>query len=266
VLGALDLLRPQVFESEQLLEILQEYFELLSNHTTYNKQYVSLVGKFVDFLCHYVVACSDTALITKHTKLLLETQLVYQDIKKIRFLVDMVSDRNANIHTLTSPQPPPLAREQVDALRVQMDIDETDNTDIISGNFRPTFVSALEVLVEVDKTSLRYPTVLLYFCDDFLRLLWCRDVSVRQLAYKLLHRYVQNQPQDADRVLLIYLKTLDSNDPGVVRSAIEHAPDLFHFAIDQSEYFLQRLFVQGGKSAGNELRKIIQSFLSFRIR
>ena len=71
VLGALDLLRPQVFESEQLLEILQEYFELLSNHTTYHKQYVSLVGKFVDFLCHYVVACSDTALVTKHTKLLL---------------------------------------------------------------------------------------------------------------------------------------------------------------------------------------------------
>jgi hypothetical protein len=65
------MLRPQVFEeTEPLNEILQAYFELLSTHPGYNKHYVVLIGKFVDFLCHYALECSDVDLITKHTKLL----------------------------------------------------------------------------------------------------------------------------------------------------------------------------------------------------
>eukprot|EP00026_Physarum_polycephalum_P001658 Phypoly_transcript_01660.p1 GENE.Phypoly_transcript_01660~~Phypoly_transcript_01660.p1 ORF type:complete len:1059 (+),score=226.04 Phypoly_transcript_01660:1-3177(+) len=253
VLGILDILRPTVFESPALPGILTTYFELLGPNQKQNKQLMGLIGKFVDFLCHFALECEDVDVISRHSHQLKNTLQVYPDLKKIGFLLEILVNRYTHIGAHTANT---LSQQEVDEVREKLDFPEDVTHEV-------PVTRVVNTLQDLDKLSLRSPPALRYFVHSFMKLLWSKDANVRPLAYKLVIRYISHNPRDATWVISEYLQVLSSPDFLVAKQALEYAPEFYQFSLDQSEYFIQRLFAAGGKAAVPHLRKIITSSLKF---
>jgi len=229
------------------------YFELLGPNQKQNKQLMGLIGKFVDFLCHFALECENVDVISRNAHLLRNTLQLYPDIKKIMFLLEILANRFTHLGSHTAHS---LSQQEVDIVREKLDFPEDQPHDA-------PITQVVDTLQDLDKISLRSPPVLRYFAHSFMQLLWSRDATIRQISYKLVIRYISHNPRDASWVIGEYLKVLSSPDINVSKTALDHAPEFYYFSLDQSEYFLQRVFAVGGKSGLPYLKKIIQSSLKF---
>lgn len=67
ILGILDVLRPQVFKNITFNEeIIPNYLIFLANIHTFNKSFLTLIGKLMDFLSFYIIELNDKSSILQH--------------------------------------------------------------------------------------------------------------------------------------------------------------------------------------------------------
>lgn len=221
--------------------ILRVYYNLLSSLKVHNKHFTALVGKLVDFLCHYAAATHSADipsklfqyilifLITDHDR---DLSHVFPDIKKIHLLLEIQSRGIASSLDSAGLESLPRSHKEIISARLQTSPREHGSAAIV-----------LETLQDIDKSSLRSPSILTYFMDDLLQLLNSPLLDVRILVHQLLLRLLHHFPryyiryirftlhfrESSNRVIKGYLASLRSTEHGIRRTALDVAPDFFHY-------------------------------------
>lgn len=258
VLGVLNTLRPAVFQSSALKSILQTYFDFLATIQSPKKEISSFVGNLVDFLCHWVLYVNNNSnsantdalnLLLQHKSLLLNIAGFFPKKQKKFDLLFAILDQKLQQAEVS---PSPLSDEDLQKVRSLLRSAVND----------PGKVDALKsVFAELDKATLRVPSLLGTIYEDVLPYLAHKDYLLRQVTFQLALRYADYTPATATRVVNAYLLCLDSDNEDIKRQALQFAADFFPFA-DDKEVFLLQLF-KLGRMAATELKKILHDIVNF---
>ncbi|XP_053512969.1 integrator complex subunit 1 isoform X2 [Artibeus jamaicensis] len=254
VLGVLELLQPQVFQSEHqgaLWDCLLSFIRLLLNYRKSSRHLAPFLSKFVQFTHTYITRspAAAVAFLQKHSDALHDLSFDSSDLVMLKSL----------LAGLSLP-----SRDG----RVDQGLDEEDESSagslpLVSASlFTPlttaevapymkrlsrgqTVEDLLEVLSDIDELSRRRPEVLGFFSTNLQRLMSSEEESCRNLAFSLALRSIQNDPSIAADFLPTFMYCLGSRDFEVVQTALRSLPEYTLLCQEHAAVLLHRAFLVG---------------------
>uniref|UniRef100_UPI00358F5153 integrator complex subunit 1-like n=1 Tax=Myxine glutinosa TaxID=7769 RepID=UPI00358F5153 len=108
-----------------------------------------------------------------------------------------------------------------------------------------TIEDILEVLNEIEDISRQREDVIVFFLQELQDLLGHGDDACREMAYGLTFRAIRHEPRRATDCLASYIHCLQSNDFGVVHTALHNLPELTVLCQEHATLLLQKAFLAG---------------------
>ncbi|XP_054429276.1 integrator complex subunit 1 [Pteronotus mesoamericanus] len=256
VLGVLELLQPQVFQSEHqvaLWDCLLSFVRLLLNYRKSSRHLAPFLSKFVQF-AHKYVACSPqaaAAFLQKHADALHDLSFDSSDLVMLKSLLAGLSlpsrDGRAD-HGLDEEGEDESSAGSLPLVSVSL------FTPLTAAEMAPymkrlsrgqTVEDLLEVLSDIDEMSRRRPEVLDFFSTNLQRLMSSEEESCRSLAFSLALRSIQNNPSTAADFLPTFMYCLGSRDFEVVQTALRNLPEYTLLCQEHAAVLLHRAFLVG---------------------
>ena len=209
VLGILDALRPSIFDSSDLEEVLNNCFALLESTDSFHKPLLFLISKLADFLAQYI-SLYPGALSTR-LSLLTKIAELYPEVKKLGLVCEMLKQP----HMVPVEQTAVISSLEISATRAKL------------AGAENVVTAALQ---ELDKSSLRTATLLRHFVTDLSALTMHHLQTIREISHKLLLRHIQQSSQDESALVSVVLACLRHPNPEVVSSALSFVVEYFQFA------------------------------------
>ncbi|XP_042293672.1 integrator complex subunit 1 isoform X1 [Sceloporus undulatus] len=256
VLGILELLQSQVFQSEHqgaLWDCLLSFIGLLQSYRKSSRHLATFISKFVQFIHKYITSNAQAAVsfLQKHSDLLHDLSSDNSDLAMLKSLLaglslpskNGMSDRGAeddkedetgagslplvNISLFTPLTPAEMSPYMKRLARGQ------------------TVEDILEVLSDIDEMSRRRPEILAFFSTHLQRLMSSPEETCRNLAFSLALRSIQNNPSIAADFLPTFMYCLGSRDFEVVQTALRNLPEYTLLCQEHAAVLLQRAFLVG---------------------
>ncbi|KAM5301255.1 integrator complex subunit 1 isoform 2-T2 [Glossophaga mutica] len=256
VLGVLELLQPQVFQSEHqgaLWDCLLSFVRLLLNYRKSSRHLAPFLSKFVQFT-HTYITCSPAAAVAflqKHSDALHDLSFDSSDLVMLKSLLAGLSlpsrDGRAD-HGLDEEGEDESSAGSLPLVSVSL------FTPLTAAEMAPymkrlsrgqTVEDLLEVLSDVDEMSRRRPEVLGFFSTNLQRLMSSEEESCRSLAFSLALRSIQNDPSIAADFLPTFMYCLGSRDFEVVQTALRSLPEYTLLCQEHAAVLLHRAFLVG---------------------
>uniref|UniRef100_A0A8B9YS01 Integrator complex subunit 1 n=2 Tax=Bos mutus grunniens TaxID=30521 RepID=A0A8B9YS01_BOSMU len=256
VLGVLELLQPQVFQSEHqgaLWDCLLSFVRLLRNYRKSSRHLVPFASKFVRFT-HKYISCSPAAAVAflqKHLNVLHDLSLDSSDLVMLKSLLaglslpsrdggaDRALDEEGEDESSAGSLPlvsvcifAPLTAAEMAPYMKRLSRGQTVE-------------DLLEVLSDVDEMSRRRPEILGFFSTSLQRLMSSAEESCRSLAFSLALRSIQNNPGIAADFLPTFMYCLGSRDFEVVQTALRNLPEYTLLCQEHAAVLLHRAFLVG---------------------
>ncbi|XP_044792301.1 integrator complex subunit 1 isoform X2 [Bubalus bubalis] len=256
VLGVLELLQPQVFQSEHqgaLWDCLLSFVRLLRNYRKSSRHLVPFASKFVRFT-HKYISCSPAAAVAflqKHLNVLHDLSLDSSDLVMLKSLLaglslpsrdggpDRALDEEGEDESSAGSLPlvsvyifAPLTAAEMAPYMKRLSRGQTVE-------------DLLEVLSDVDEMSRRRPEILGFFSTSLQRLMSSAEESCRSLAFSLALRSIQSNPGIAADFLPTFMYCLGSRDFEVVQTALRNLPEYTLLCQEHAAVLLHRAFLVG---------------------
>ncbi|XP_055266424.1 integrator complex subunit 1 isoform X2 [Moschus berezovskii] len=256
VLGVLELLQPQVFQSEHqgaLWDCLLSFVRLLRNYRKSSRHLVPFASKFVRFT-HKYISCSPAAAIAflqKHLSVLHDLSLDSSDLVMLKSLLAGLSlpSRDGGADRALDEE----GEDESSAGSLPL-VSVYIFTPLTAAEMAPymkrlsrgqTVEDLLEVLSDVDEMSRRRPEILGFFSTSLQRLMSSAEDSCRSLAFSLALRAIQNNPGIAADFLPTFMYCLGSRDFEVVQTALRNLPEYTLLCQEHAAVLLHRAFLVG---------------------
>ncbi|XP_012584528.1 PREDICTED: integrator complex subunit 1 isoform X1 [Condylura cristata] len=256
VLGVLELLQPQVFQSEHqgaLWDCLLSFIRLLVNYRKSSRLLAPFISKFVQFT-HKYITCNAPAAVSflqKHSDALHDLSFDSSDLVMLKSLLAGLSlpsrDGRAD-RGLDEDGEDESATGSLPLVSVSL------FTPLTAAEMAPymkrlsrgqTVEDLLEVLSDVDEMSRRRPEILGFFSTSLQRLMSSAEESCRNLAFSLALRSIQNNPSIAADFLPTFMYCLGSRDFEVVQTALRNLPEYTLLCQEHAAVLLHRAFLVG---------------------
>uniref|UniRef100_K9IQL1 Uncharacterized protein n=1 Tax=Desmodus rotundus TaxID=9430 RepID=K9IQL1_DESRO len=256
VLGVLELLQPQVFQSEHqgaLWDCLLSFIRLLLNYRKSSRQLAPFLSKFVRFT-HTYIACSPAAAVAflqKHSDTLHDLSFDSSDLVMLKSLLAGLSlpSRDGRADQGLDEE----GEDESSAGSLPL-VSVSLFTPLTAAEMAPymkrlsrgqTVEDLLEVLSDIDEMSRRRPEVLGFFSTNLQRLMSSEEESCRGLAFSLALRSIQNNPSIAADFLPTFMYCLGSRDFEVVQTALRNLPEYTLLCQEHAAELLHRAFLVG---------------------
>ncbi|XP_043311851.1 integrator complex subunit 1 isoform X1 [Cervus canadensis] len=256
VLGVLELLQPQVFQSEHqgaLWDCLLSFVRLLRNYRKSSRHLVPFASKFVRFT-HKYISCSPAAAVAflqKHLNVLHDLSLDSSDLVMLKSLLAGLSlpSRDGGADRVLDEE----GEDESSAGSLPL-VSVYIFTPLTAAEMAPymkrlsrgqTVEDLLEVLSDVDEMSRRRPEILGFFSTSLQRLMSSAEESCRSLAFSLALRSIQNNPGIAADFLPTFMYCLGSRDFEVVQTALRNLPEYTLLCQEHAAVLLHRAFLVG---------------------
>ncbi|XP_040447164.1 integrator complex subunit 1 isoform X3 [Falco naumanni] len=241
VLGILELLQPQVFQSEHqvaLWDCLLSFIRLLLNYRKSSRHLAAFISKFVQFIHKYITCNAQAAVsfLQKHSDPLHDLSSDNSDLAMLKSLLAGLSLPNeaaagsfplVSVSLFTPLTPAEMAPYMKRLSRGQ------------------TVEDILEVLTDIDEMSRRRPEILSFFATSLQKLMSSSEESCRNLAFSLALRSIQNNPSIAADFLPTFMYCLGSRDFEVVQTALRNLPEYTLLCQEHAAVLLHRAFLVG---------------------
>ncbi|XP_040087806.1 integrator complex subunit 1 isoform X2 [Oryx dammah] len=256
VLGVLELLQPQVFQSEHqgaLWDCLLSFVRLLRNYRKSSRHLVPFASKFVRFT-HKYISCSPAAAVAflqKHLNVLHDLSLDSSDLVMLKSLLAGLSlpSRDGGADRALDEE----GEDESSAGSLPL-VSVYIFTPLTAAEMAPymkrlsrgqTVEDLLEVLSDVDEMSRRRPEILGFFSTSLQRLMNSAEESCRSLAFSLALRAIQNNPGIAADFLPTFMYCLGSRDFEAVQTALRNLPEYTLLCQEHAAVLLHRAFLVG---------------------
>ncbi|XP_035870708.1 integrator complex subunit 1 isoform X1 [Phyllostomus discolor] len=256
VLGVLELLQPQVFQSEHqgaLWDCLLSFVRLLLNYRKSSRHLAPLLSKFVQFT-HTYISCSPAAAVAflqKHSDALHDLSFDSSDLAMLKSLLAGLSlpSRDGRADQGLDEE----GEDESSAGSLPL-VSVSLFTPLTAAEMAPymkrlsrgqTVEDLLEVLSDIDEMSRRRPEVLGFFSTNLQWLMSSEEESCRNLAFSLALRSIQNDPSIAADFLPTFMYCLGSRDFEVVQTALRSLPEYTLLCQEHAAVLLHRAFLVG---------------------
>ncbi|XP_066129613.1 integrator complex subunit 1 isoform X1 [Saccopteryx bilineata] len=256
VLGVLELLQPQVFQSEHqgaLWDCLLSFIRLLLNYRKSSRHLAPFLSKFVQFT-HKYIACNAPAAIAflqKHSDALHDLSFDSSDLVMLKSLLAGLSlpSRDGRADQGLDEE----GEDESSAGSLPL-VSVSLFTPLTAAEMAPymkrlsrgqTVEDLLEVLSDIDEMSRRRPEILGFFSTNLQRLMSSAEEACRNLAFSLALRSIQNNPSIAADFLPTFMYCLGSRDFEVVQTALRNLPEYTLLCQEHAAVLLHRAFLVG---------------------
>ncbi|XP_049803946.1 integrator complex subunit 1 isoform X1 [Schistocerca nitens] len=265
VLGLLELLQPHLFKPEHargLEDILMSYFALFKYHG-HMKDLVALLNRFVALLQNFISHDAHRALkyLQKHVSTLIDLQVSHNNLSSLRSLISSIGrprsgDDDCGEIVLAVGAPPPPAEATPNWGPLLATLRKLQGEDV------------MQALQDLDHLSARKPALLDTFGDAVAALLLSPSSGVRSLAHVLLTRQLRHSPQQSTCASLLpaYFRCLDSPQPEIVVSALDHLPEVVLCAQEHALSLLHKVFELGMSSNVNTVPHISKTIALLNVQ
>lgn len=256
VLGVLELLQPQVFQSEHqgaLWDCLLSFVRLLRNYRKSSRHLVPFASRFVRFT-HKYISCSPAAAVAflqKHLNVLHDLSLDSSDLVMLKSLLAGLSLPSRDVGADRALDEEGEDESSAGSLPL---VSVYIFTPLTAAEMAPymkrlsrgqTVEDLLEVLSDVDEMSRRRPEILGFFSTSLQRLMSSAEESCRSLAFSLALRSIQNNPGIAADFLPTFMYCLGSRDFEVAQTALRNLPEYTLLCQEHAAVLLHRAFLVG---------------------
>nr|XP_056722177.1 integrator complex subunit 1 [Euleptes europaea] len=256
VLGVLELLQPQVFQSEHqgaLWDCLLSFIRLLLSYRKSSRHLVAFISKFVQFIHKYVTSNAQAAVsfLQKHSDPLHDLSSDNSDLAMLKSLLaglSLPSKNGAADIGADNEKDDEAAAGSLPLVNVSL------FTLLTPAEMAPymkrlsrgqTVEDILEVLSDIDEMSRRRPEILFFFSTHLQRLMSSPEETCRNLAFCLALRSIQNNPSIAADFLPTFMYCLGSRDFEVVQTALRNLPEYTLLCQEHAAVLLHRTFLVG---------------------
>nr|XP_014436471.1 integrator complex subunit 1 isoform X1 [Pelodiscus sinensis] len=256
VLGILELLQPQVFQSEHqgaLWDCLLSFIRLLLNYRRSSRHLAAFITKFVQFIHKYITCNAQAAVsfLQKHSDPLHDLSSDNSDLVMLKSLLAGLSlpsksgvlDRGSEEEKDDEAAAGSLPLVSVSLFTPLTPAEMAPYMKRLSRG--QTVEDILEVLSDVDEMSRRRPEILSFFATHLQRLMSSSEESCRNLAFSLALRSIQNNPSIAADFLPTFMYCLGSRDFEVVQTALRNLPEYTLLCQEHAAVLLHRAFLVG---------------------
>ncbi|XP_066868916.1 integrator complex subunit 1 isoform X1 [Kogia breviceps] len=263
VLGILELLQPQVFQSEHqgaLWDCLLSFLRLLLNYRKASRHLAPFISKFVQFTHKYITcnAPAAVAFLQKHSDALHDLSFDSSDLVMLKSLLAGLSlpSRDGRAERGLDEEGEALASclaDESSAGPLPL-VSISLFTPLTAAEVAPyvkrlsrgqTVEDLLEVLSDVDEMSRRRPEILGFFSTSLQRLMSSAEESCRSLAFSLALRSIQSNPSIAADFLPTFMYCLGSRDFEVAQTALRNLPEYTLLCQEHAAVLLHRAFLVG---------------------
>ncbi|XP_074866589.1 integrator complex subunit 1 isoform X2 [Carettochelys insculpta] len=256
VLGILELLQPQVFQSEHqgaLWDCLLSFIRLLLNYRKSSRHLAAFITKFVQFIHKYITCNAQAAVsfLQKHSDPLHDLSSDNSDLVMLKSLLaglslpsksgvlERGSEEDKDDEAATGSLP-------LVSMSLFTPLTPAEMAPYMKRLSRGQSVEdILEVLSDVDEMSRRRPEILSFFATNLQRLMSSSEESCRNLAFSLALRSIQNNPSIAADFLPTFMYCLGSRDFEVVQTALRNLPEYTLLCQEHAAVLLHRAFLVG---------------------
>ncbi|XP_048349441.1 integrator complex subunit 1 isoform X2 [Sphaerodactylus townsendi] len=256
VLGVLELLQPQVFQSEHqgaLWDCLLSFIRLLLSYRKSSRHLAAFISKFVQFIHKYVTSNAQAAVsfLQKHSDPLHDLSSDNNDLAMLKSLLaglslpskDSAADRGADNEKDDEAAAGSLPLVSVSLFTLLTPAEMAPYMKRLSRG--RTVEDILEVLTDIDEMSRRRPEILCFFSSHLQRLMSSPEEICRNLAFCLALRSIQNNPSVAADFLPTFMYCLGSRDFEVVQTALRNLPEYTLLCQEHAAVLLHRAFLVG---------------------
>uniref|UniRef100_A0A8D0G6X8 Integrator complex subunit 1 n=1 Tax=Sphenodon punctatus TaxID=8508 RepID=A0A8D0G6X8_SPHPU len=256
VLGILELLQPQVFQSEHqgvLWDCLLSFIRLLLNYRKSSRHLAAFITKFVQFI-HKYITCNAPAAVSflqKHADPLHDLSSDNSDLVMLKSLLAGLSlPSKGGVLDRGSEE----EKDDESAAGSLPLVSVSLFTPLTSAEMAPymkrlsrgqTVEDILEVLSDIDEMSRRRPEILSFFSIHLQRFMSSSEETCRNLAFCLALRSIQNNPSIAADFLPTFMYCLGSRDFEVVQTALQNLPEYTLLCQEHAAVLLHRAFLVG---------------------
>ncbi|XP_077172247.1 integrator complex subunit 1 [Paroedura picta] len=256
VLGILELLQPQVFQSEHqgaLWDCLLSFIHLLLSYRKSSRHLAAFISKFVQFIHKYVASHAPAAIsfLQKHSDPLHDLS---SDNSDLAMLKSLLAGLNLPATNGTTDRGEDSERDDEAAAGSLPLVSISLFTLLTPAEMAPymkrlsrgqTVEDILEALTDVDEMSRRKPEILSFFSTHLQRLMSSPEETCRTLAFCLALRSIQNNPSMASDFLPTFMYCLSSRDFEVVQTALRNLPEYTLLCQEHAAVLLHRAFLVG---------------------
>nr|XP_034987340.1 integrator complex subunit 1 [Zootoca vivipara] len=257
VLGILELLQPQVFQSEHqeaLWDCLLSFIRLLLSYRKSSRHLAAFISKFVQFIHKYITSNAQAAVafLQKHSDPLHDLSSDNSDLAMLKSLLAGLSlpskngaaDRGADEEK--DDEVPGASSLPLVSVSLFTPLTPAEMAPYMKRLSRGQAVEdILEVLTDIDEMSRRRPEILAFFSTHLQRLMSSPEETCRNLAFSLALRSIQNNPSIAADFLPTFMYCLGSRDFEVVQTALRNLPEYTLLCQEHAAILLQRAFLVG---------------------
>ncbi|XP_037240622.1 integrator complex subunit 1 isoform X1 [Falco biarmicus] len=256
VLGILELLQPQVFQSEHqvaLWDCLLSFIRLLLNYRKSSRHLAAFISKFVQFIHKYITCNAQAAVsfLQKHSDPLHDLSSDNSDLAMLKSLLAGLSLPSKS--GILDRGPDEEKGDEAAAGSFPL-VSVSLFTPLTPAEMAPymkrlsrgqTVEDILEVLTDIDEMSRRRPEILSFFATSLQKLMSSSEESCRNLAFSLALRSIQNNPSIAADFLPTFMYCLGSRDFEVVQTALRNLPEYTLLCQEHAAVLLHRAFLVG---------------------
>uniref|UniRef100_UPI00358F4073 integrator complex subunit 1 n=1 Tax=Myxine glutinosa TaxID=7769 RepID=UPI00358F4073 len=257
LLRLLNLLQPAVFAREHstaLADLLHSLLVFIKGNRGATRPLADLLTKFVQFVHSYIGHDSGTALafLQKHSGVLHQISAAYPELPLLKsLLAGLALPAPSGPHSHVQASVVPVAEEPATLLPL---VGITAPSSLSQVEMQPlrqqlrksrTIEDILEVLNEIEDISRRREDVIVFFLQELQDLLGHGDDACREMAYGLTLRAIRHEPRRATDCLASYIHCLQSNDFGVVHTALHNLPEFTVLCQEHATLLLQKAFLAG---------------------
>ncbi|XP_029802983.1 integrator complex subunit 1 isoform X2 [Suricata suricatta] len=256
VLGVLELLQPQVFQSEHqgaLWDCLRSFVRLLLSYRKSSRHLAPFIHKFVHFTHKYVTynAPAAVSFLQKHADALHDLSFDSSDLVTLKSLLAGLSlpSRDGRADRGLDEE----GEDESSAGSLPL-VSVALCTPLTTAEMAPymkrlsrgqAVEDLLEVLSDIDEMSRRRPEILSFFSTGLQRLMSSAEEPCRHLAFGLALRAIQNRPSIAADFLPTFMCCLGSRDFEVVQTALRNLPEYTLLCQEHAAALLHRAFLVG---------------------
>uniref|UniRef100_A0A8C4NC36 Integrator complex subunit 1 n=1 Tax=Eptatretus burgeri TaxID=7764 RepID=A0A8C4NC36_EPTBU len=257
LLRLLHLLQPAVFAREHstaLADLLHSLLIFIKGNRGATRPLADLLTRFVQFVHGYIGHDSGMALafLQKHSGVLHQISAAYPELPLLKsLLAGLALPAPSGTHSHVQAGVVPVEEEPATLLPL---VGITAPSSLSQVEMQPlrqqlrksrTIEDILEVLNEIEDISRRREDVIVFFLGELQDLLSHGDDACRELAYGLTLRAIRNDPRRATDCLAPYVYCLQSNDFGVVQTALHNLPEFTVLCQEHASLLLQKAFLAG---------------------
>eukprot|EP00111_Clytia_hemisphaerica_P010721 TCONS_00031321-protein len=233
------LLREHVFSSQKICENLitdfvDVFLDLIYAPCLQNNDVAAFVEKLSNFMMYYASFNGKEAglLLKKHDATFKELQYDFPNFIELTNLVSFMKsfDENAHAHfTLVKSTMEIWSESKLKSYRKRLSTDH-HKQDLEA------------VLMELKKASKIHAELLHHFIEELSLLVFSDDERIRELSHELIINSYQKKPSDANNLIDLYTKCVNSNKLDILLSAAKFAPQGLLLCSDRVDSLLLHLY------------------------